>query len=170
MHESEKWKWSHSVMSDSSRPHGLQPTRLLRPWDFPGKRTGVGCHCLLRSALLQGLFNDNHYIINMCLSRFSRVRLFATLWIIACQAPLSMGFSRCEYWSVLPCPPPGNLPDPGMESKSPLSPALQVDSLPISHWRSPLAMTIWWYCALVSVSCFVCWASWMCVFVIFLEF
>ena len=47
MHESEKWKWSHSVMSDSSRPHGLQPTRLLRPWDFPGKSTGVGCHCLL---------------------------------------------------------------------------------------------------------------------------
>ena len=44
MHESEKWKWSRSVMSDSSRPHGLQPTRLLRPWDFPGKSTGVGCH------------------------------------------------------------------------------------------------------------------------------
>ena len=35
-------------MSDSLRPHGLQPTRLLRPWDFPGKRTGVGCRCLLR--------------------------------------------------------------------------------------------------------------------------
>ena len=49
MHESEKWKWSHSVVSDSSRPHGLQPFRLLRPWDFPGKSTGVGCHCLLRS-------------------------------------------------------------------------------------------------------------------------
>ena len=48
MHESEKWKWSRSVMSDSSRPHGLQPTRLLCPWDFPGKSTGVGCHCLLQ--------------------------------------------------------------------------------------------------------------------------
>ena len=47
MHESEKWKWSRSVVSDSPRPHGLQPTRLLRPWDFPGKSTGVGCHCLL---------------------------------------------------------------------------------------------------------------------------
>ena len=46
-HESEKGKWSRSVMSDSSQPHGLQPTRLLRPWDFPGKSTGVGCHCLL---------------------------------------------------------------------------------------------------------------------------
>ena len=51
MHESEKWKWSCSVLSDSQRPHGLQPTRLLRPWDFPGKSTGVGCHCLLRLVL-----------------------------------------------------------------------------------------------------------------------
>ena len=51
MHESEKWKWSRSVVSDSSRPHGLQPTRLLRPWDFAGKSTGVGCHCLLPATL-----------------------------------------------------------------------------------------------------------------------
>ena len=51
MHESEKWRWSRSVMPDSSRPHGLQPTRLLRPWDFPGKSTGVGCHCLLQLAI-----------------------------------------------------------------------------------------------------------------------
>ena len=48
MHESEKCKWSCSVVSNSSQPHGLQPTRLLRPWDFPGKSTGVGCHRLLR--------------------------------------------------------------------------------------------------------------------------
>ena len=52
-HESEKWKWSHSVVSNSQQPPGLQPpglqpTRLLRPWDSPGKSTGVGCHCLLR--------------------------------------------------------------------------------------------------------------------------
>ena len=47
MHESEKWKWSRSVIADPQRPQGLQPTRLLRPWDFPGKSTGVGCHCLL---------------------------------------------------------------------------------------------------------------------------
>ena len=53
MQESEKWKGSRSVVSDSSRPHGLQPTRLLRPWDFPGKSTGVGCHCLLRHLSLR---------------------------------------------------------------------------------------------------------------------
>ena len=46
MHESEKWKWSCSVFN-SLRPHGLQPTRLLHQWDFPGKSIGVGCHCLL---------------------------------------------------------------------------------------------------------------------------
>ena len=49
MQESEKWKWSRSVVSNSSRPHGLQPTRLLRPWDFPGKSTGVGCYRLLHT-------------------------------------------------------------------------------------------------------------------------
>ena len=52
MHEGENWKWSCSVVSDSLRPHGLQPTRLLHPWDFPGKSTGVGCHCLLRNKVL----------------------------------------------------------------------------------------------------------------------
>ena len=48
MHESEKLKGSRSVVSNSVRPHGLQPTKLLHPWDFPGKSAGVGCHCLLR--------------------------------------------------------------------------------------------------------------------------
>ena len=58
------------------------------------------------------------------LSHFSRVRLFETLWTIAHHAPLSMGFSRQEYCSGLPCPPPGDLPDPGIEPVSPTSPAL----------------------------------------------
>ena len=57
----------------------------------------------------------------------SRVHLFATPWTVAYQAPLSMGFSRQEYWSRLPFPSPGDLPDPGIE---PRSPALQADALP----------------------------------------
>ena len=61
------------------------------------------------------------------LSCFSRVQLFATPCTVAHQAPLSMGFSRLEHWSGLPCPSPGNPPDPGIK---PVSPALQVDSLP----------------------------------------
>ena len=52
VHESEKWKWSPSVVSDSSRPHGPQPIRLLRPLNFLGKSIGVGCHCLLQNDVL----------------------------------------------------------------------------------------------------------------------
>ena len=58
---------------------------------------------------------------------------------VSCLAPLSMGFSRQEYWNGLPCPPPGDLPDPGMEATGfPVVPALQVDSLPLSHQGSPV--------------------------------
>ena len=57
-------------------------------------------------------------------SHFSCIWFFATLWTVACQAPLPMGFSRQELWSGLPCPPPGDLPDPGIELTSLMSPAL----------------------------------------------
>ena len=61
----------------------------------------------------------------MCvLSYFSHDRLLATPWTAALQAPLSMGFSRQEYWSGWPSPPPGALPHPGMEPASPVAPAL----------------------------------------------
>ena len=63
----------------------------------------------------------------LLLSHFSRVWLFATPWTVACQAPLSTEFSRQEYWSGLPFPSPGDLPNPGAE---PRSPTLQVDSWP----------------------------------------
>ena len=62
----------------------------------------------------------------VCAWLLSCVRLFATPWTIAHQAPLSMGVSRQEYWSGLPCPPPGDLPNPGIK---PRSPVLQADSL-----------------------------------------
>ena len=58
------------------------------------------------------------------LSHFNRVQIFATLWTEACQAPLSVGFPRQEYWSGLPCPPPGHLSNPGIEAVSLTSPAL----------------------------------------------
>ena len=61
------------------------------------------------------------------LSCFSRVWLFVTLWTVAHQALLSMGFSRQEYWTGFPCPPPGGLPNPGI---APRSPTLKEDSLP----------------------------------------
>ena len=58
---SSAWKWKVTVKSLSRvrlfATHGLQPTRLLRPWDFPGKRTGVGCHCLLRTSIHYYVWN-----------------------------------------------------------------------------------------------------------------
>ena len=71
------------------------------------------------------------------LSCFSCVRLITTLWTVARQATLSMVFSRQEYWCGLPCPSPGDLPDPRIEPWCPASLALQVDSLPLSHQGSP---------------------------------
>ena len=64
------------------------------------------------------------------LSHFSHVGLFVSPWTVACQAPLSMGFSRQEYCSVLPFPSPGDLPNPGTKPVFAVSPELQADSLP----------------------------------------
>ena len=66
----------------------------------------------------------------------SHVRLFATLWTVARQAPLSMGFSRQEYWSGLPFPSPGDLPNPGIE---PRSPTLEADALTSGSPGKPYA-------------------------------
>ena len=63
-----------------------------------------------------------------------------TLWTIALWAPLSMGFSSQEYCGLL-FPPLGNLSDPGIKPTCPVSPALQMDSLPLSHWGSPFIRT-----------------------------
>ena len=82
------------------------------------------------------------------LSRFSCVWLFATPWTIACQAPLSVSFSRQEYWSGWPCPPPGGLPNP------------EIEPLCILHWQAGYLFTITatWEdrCVCVCVCIFVC--------------
>ena len=72
------------------------------------------------------------------LSRFSRVQLFVTLWTVAWQTTLSFGFSRQEYWSGLPCPPPRDLPNPGIKPTSLTSPAWQAGSLPLVPSGKPL--------------------------------
>ena len=76
----------------------------------------------------------------VCDQLLSCLQLFATPE--AHQAPLSMEFSRQEYWHGLPFPTPGDLPDPEIEPLSPTSPVLQADSLPPSHWESPMCMLI----------------------------
>ena len=126
-----------SVVSDSLQPYGLQPTRLLCPLNSLGKNTRVGSH-----SLLQGIFptqRQNPGLLHcrqialpseppgkVKVKSLSCVRLFVTPWTVAQQAPPSMGFSREEYWSGLPFPSPGDLPDPGIE---PRYPALQADAL-----------------------------------------
>ena len=226
MNESEKWKWSHSVMSDSQRPHGLQPTRLLHPWDFPGKSTGVDCHHLLWMAIESEGFQERghhthvHRHTHTCIDTHTHVHrhththththrkwptsvwgrswhyscpsgfFFVSLpllcpsgkdswslgllvwtierppdssgdkvtsesevaqsylilipWTVAYQASLSMEFSKQEYWSGLPFPSPGDLPEPGAE---PRSPTLQADRC-FTVWatreasRSPKTVTL----------------------------
>ena len=75
------------------------------------------------------------------LSHFSCVQLFATLWTVARQAAVSIGFSRQEYWSGLPCPPPGDLPDPGLEPISLISPALAGGFTARTTWEAQMKMT-----------------------------
>ena len=74
---------------------------------------------------VSGRFKVEGIYVHTCavLSCCSHVLLFATPWTLACQAPLSVGFSRQEYWSGLPFPPPGDLPDPGIKPVSLLFPA-----------------------------------------------
>ena len=80
-------------MSILFRPDGLWPMRLLCPWHFPGKNTGVGCRFLLQCMKVK-------------VKSFSRVQILETPWTAAYQAPPSMGFSRQEYWSGVPLPSP----------------------------------------------------------------
>ena len=82
----------------------------------------------LTSLLIKKLNNNLcSLVVKVKMKVLSLVRVFATPWTIACQAPPSMGFPREEYWNGLPFPSPGDLPDPGIE---PGCPALQADSLP----------------------------------------
>ena len=85
-----------------------------------------------------GTFFNKHNFINANMLFYayslSHGRLFAAPWSIAHQAPLSMGFPWQEYWSGLPCTPPGDLPNPGIELRSP---ALQADSLPAESPGKP---------------------------------
>ena len=84
-------------------------------------------------------------------SRFIHVRLFATVWTVACQVPLSMGFSSQKYWSGLSCPSPGDLPNPCIDSASLTSCLLhwQAGSLPLAPPRkpSPIHICIPFHCS-----------------------
>ena len=97
--------------------------------------TNMEMLCLWSQSHTKGVF-ISMLILLFCehmLSCFSHVPLFATPRAITHQVPLSMEFSRQEHWSGFPCPPPGDLPNPGTEPASPKAPVLPADSLPLSH-------------------------------------
>ena len=76
------------------------------------------------------------------LSCSSHAQLFVTPWTVAHQAPLFMGFPRQEYWRGVPCPPPGDISDPGIKPASPASSALQVGSFPLNHQGSRVLLFV----------------------------
>ena len=113
-------------------------------WNLNRKKWFNNRHLKLKYNQKHAMSYESCSLYPCMLSCFSHVWLFATLWTVARQAPLSMGFSRQEYWSALPCPPPGDLPNPGIEPRSLMCPALAggffttsatCEALPCSLWH-----------------------------------
>ena len=96
------------------------------------------------------------------LNCFSRVQLFVALWTVARQAPLSMGFSRQEYWSGLPFPPPGDLPDPGIEFESLVSLALAGGLFTTSATWEGHGYCGWWLVIHSELECVI--DTWKCIY------
>ena len=96
---------------------------------------------IVHSAQDNNLFNKICVSIrvfkSVCMYMLSRVQLFATPWTVACQAPLSIGFPRQKYWSGLPFPSPGDLPNPGIELTSHVSFISSVFSTTSATWEAP---------------------------------
>ena len=109
-------------MPDSVRPHRRQPTRLPRPWDSPGKNTGVGCHFLLQ-----------------CVKGKSESEVAQSCLTLSDQSRPTLCGPMDEYWSGQPFPSPGYLLNPGIKSRSP---TLQVDSLPVEPQGKPKNTTV----------------------------
>ena len=111
----------HLVTSDFSTP--FRSVQMRRELGVGAGELGGGSNACLRINEI-GIRNFQFIQLPCILSCFCRVWLFATPWTVACQASLSMGFSRQECWSGLPLPPPGDLPNPGIKPVSLMSPAL----------------------------------------------
>ena len=120
-------------------------TQVTGPWYYEPSLNSLDCFSLDLFYVRKKLFQ-----FAWVLSCFSHVRLFATLWPIAYQGPLSTGFSRQEYWNRLPCPPPGDLPHLGIEPKSLMSPALADGFFTTSFSWEPLIqfkpLLFWGFC------------------------
>ena len=107
-------------------------------WKVPLKQS----LCVLKARSDQD--QDHVASKELCARMLSHGQLSATPWTVACQAPLSMGLSRQEYWSGLPCPSPGDLPNPGIEPTSFVSPALAggfFTTEPPGNWKAAQTVT-----------------------------
>ena len=107
-------------------------TAVILPWAHEGVlHQGNGCGSIFEKGTSSVfMLVQRAMCLGVCSVASVMSRLFAVPWTVALQAPLSMEFSRQEYWSGLPLPTPGDLPDPGIKPASPVSPALQADSFP----------------------------------------
>ena len=122
------------------------------------KDGGAWCLPLWKDSREKNIHTHKH-TCRCCVQSLSRVRLFVTPWTVARQALLSMGFSRQEHWSGLPCPPPGDHPDPGIEPAFPKPPALAGRVFTISStweaqthiWRAN-NKSLWKYKQLLALS------------------
>ena len=113
--------WDTHLGSEGGRGGGrLQGSLAVNVSRQPVRRAHCPISQLKKPSLRAAMAMEQIWDLNLCavLSRFSRVQLCAISWTVAHQAPLSMGFSRQKYWSGSPCPPPGDLPDPGIKPTS----------------------------------------------------
>ena len=138
--------WLVGKDSDAGRDSGQEEMLKLMSIEsvMPSNHL-ILCHPLLLLPLIfpsMGDSLDRNDTTYKCMRESSVTSVifqpFATVWNVARQAPLSMGFSRQEHWSGLSCPSPGDLPNQEIKPGSPAAPSLQADSLPLSHWGSPI--------------------------------
>ena len=129
MRESEKWKWSRSVVSDSQWPHGLQPTRLLCPWDSPGKSTGVGCLCLLHESTddPSKVFFISILMSSISFWYFLRVSISVYITHLFFHVSHSVVSNSLRTHELQHSRPPCPSPTPGVHS----------NSCPSSRWYHP---------------------------------
>ena len=147
-------KWPFFVLPQSSWLHTpphlnvyLSLFNNLYPLEYQLHKEGTECYPCLVVLIYYFLLTVYWDIVWKCLCVHTKsfqscltlqLIVSLTLWTVAPQAPLSMGFSRQKYWSGLPCPPPKDLPEPGIKPvASPASSVLQEDSLLLSHPGSP---------------------------------
>ena len=122
--KSKQWQFLTSAKGHPEEPEAPQPLHCKQSF----------CCDILLQGSEEAYLTATYDVTMTCV--FSHVQLFSTSGTVACQAPLSMEFPRQEYWSGLPFPTPGDLPDPGIEPESLSSPTFQADSLPLGHLGS----------------------------------